>query len=76
MTNASQPRLFVTGSTGKLDRLVIAELIKRVPANRIVAGVRSVGFRLNALIDRPTTDDRQVAGKTVRDLAQFHPAGA
>ena len=42
MTDSNQPRLFVTGSTGELGRLVIAELLKRVPANRIVAGVRSV----------------------------------
>lgn len=42
MTNSNQPRLFVTGSTGELGRLVISELLKRVPASSIVAGVRSV----------------------------------
>lgn len=39
--HASQPRLFVTGSTGELGRIVIRELLKRVPASRVVAGVRS-----------------------------------
>lgn len=34
-------RLFVTGSTGELGRLVIDELLKRVAPARIVAGVRS-----------------------------------
>ncbi|HVI53198.1 MAG TPA: SDR family oxidoreductase [Candidatus Sulfotelmatobacter sp.] len=42
MTHSNQPRLFVTGSTGALGRLVIMELLKRVPASRIVAGVRSL----------------------------------
>ncbi|OWZ92276.1 NAD(P)-dependent oxidoreductase [Sinorhizobium sp. LM21] len=41
MTHDTQPRLFVTGSTGQLGRLVIEELLKRVPASSIVAGVRS-----------------------------------
>ncbi|PYB72302.1 SDR family oxidoreductase [Rhizobium wuzhouense] len=41
MTYHTQPRLFVTGSTGELGRLVIEELLNRVPANSIVAGVRS-----------------------------------
>ncbi|MCW8143052.1 SDR family oxidoreductase [Agrobacterium tumefaciens] len=41
MTHDIPPRLFVTGSTGQLGRLVIEELLKRVPANCIVAGVRS-----------------------------------
>lgn len=41
MTDKSKPRLFVTGATGQLGQLVIRELLKRVPANRIVAGVRS-----------------------------------
>lgn len=36
-----QTRLFVTGSTGELGRLVIGELLKRVPSGGIVAGVRS-----------------------------------
>lgn len=43
MANFSQPRLFVTGATGQLGRLVIHELLKRVPASSIVAGVRSIG---------------------------------
>lgn len=41
MTHDTQSRLFVTGSTGQLGRLVIEELLKRVPASSIVAGVRS-----------------------------------
>lgn len=41
MTTA-EPRLFVTGATGHLGRLVIAALLKRVPAGTIVAGVRSL----------------------------------
>lgn len=41
MSNNTQPRLFVTGATGQLGRLVVRELLKRVPASRIVAGVRS-----------------------------------
>jgi NAD(P)H dehydrogenase (quinone) len=41
MTHDNQPRLFVTGATGQLGRLVIRELLKRVAANSIVAGVRS-----------------------------------
>lgn len=39
---SAETRLFVTGSTGELGRLVIGELIKRVPPGRIVAGVRSL----------------------------------
>lgn len=42
MKNADAPRLFITGSTGELGRLVVSELLKRVPASSIVAGVRSV----------------------------------
>lgn len=41
MTHDTQPRLFATGSTGQLGRLVIEELLKRVPSSNIVAGVRS-----------------------------------
>lgn len=40
-TESGQTRLFVTGSTGQLGRLVIGELLKRVSPARIVAGVRS-----------------------------------
>ncbi len=40
MTPFSAPRLFVTGATGQLGRLVIAALLKTVSASRIVAGVR------------------------------------
>jgi NAD(P)H dehydrogenase (quinone) len=41
MASSSQPRLFVTGATGQLGRLIIHELLKRVPASSIVTGVRS-----------------------------------
>lgn len=41
MAGSSLSQLFVTGSTGQLGRLVVAELLKRVSADRIVAGVRS-----------------------------------
>jgi len=41
MTQDNQPRLFVTGANGQLGRLVIQNLLKRVPASNIVAGVRS-----------------------------------
>lgn len=41
VAGSSQTRLFVTGSTGELGRLVIGELLKRVPPGRIVAGVPS-----------------------------------
>lgn len=41
VTGSGRSRLFVTGSTGELGRLVIRELLKRVPPGRIVAGVRS-----------------------------------
>jgi NAD(P)H dehydrogenase (quinone) len=40
--STSEPRLFVTGATGQLGRLVIEALLKRVPADTIVAGVRSL----------------------------------
>ena len=34
------PKLLVTGATGQLGGLVIAELLKSVPAANVVAGVR------------------------------------
>lgn len=52
MTNSNQPRLLVTGSTGALGHLVISELLKRVPARSIVAGVRSVAPSHNHLYRR------------------------
>jgi len=36
----STPRLFVTGATGQLGRLVIDALLETVPASSVVAGVR------------------------------------
>ncbi|MGX5777561.1 SDR family oxidoreductase [Methylorubrum zatmanii] len=41
MTISASPRLFVTGATGQLGRLVIDALLRQVPADSIVAGVRS-----------------------------------
>ncbi|MDH4992354.1 SDR family oxidoreductase [Aquamicrobium lusatiense] len=41
MSDNTQPRLFVTGATGQLGRLIVRELLRRVPASHIVAGVRS-----------------------------------
>jgi NAD(P)H dehydrogenase (quinone) len=43
MTSSTHPRLFVTGATGQLGRLVIDGLLRTVPASRIVAGVRNAG---------------------------------
>ncbi|GJE25599.1 SDR family oxidoreductase [Methylobacterium organophilum] len=40
MSDASSPRLFVTGASGQLGRLVVDALLTRVPAERIVAGLR------------------------------------
>lgn len=41
MTTSSKP-VFVTGASGKLGRLVLSELLKKLPADRIVAGVRDL----------------------------------
>lgn len=40
MTSSAHPRIFVTGATGQLGRLVIGALLQNIPATRIVAGVR------------------------------------
>lgn len=40
MTATSQPRLLVTGASGQLGRLTIEALLRRVPAARVVAGIR------------------------------------
>jgi NAD(P)H dehydrogenase (quinone) len=40
MTSPAHPRIFVTGATGQLGRLVIGALLQNIPATRIVAGVR------------------------------------
>lgn len=42
MTLSAAPRLFVTGATGQLGRLVIDALLRQVPADSLVAGVRSL----------------------------------
>ena len=41
MTSDNQPRLFITGTTGQLGRLVIRALLKRTAPNTIVGSVRS-----------------------------------
>ncbi|MGI4801129.1 MAG: hypothetical protein ACRYG8_45310, partial [Janthinobacterium lividum] len=41
LAGESLPRLFVSGSTGELGRIVVDKLLERVSADRIVAGVRS-----------------------------------
>jgi uncharacterized protein YbjT (DUF2867 family) len=48
--------IVVTGATGHLGRLVIAALLKKVPASGIVAAVLfDNGHQLSKLINRPTT---------------------
>ncbi|MES1150771.1 MAG: NAD(P)H-binding protein, partial [Dongia sp.] len=37
----SNPKILVTAASGQLGRLVLAELLKSVPADRIVAGARN-----------------------------------
>jgi NAD(P)H dehydrogenase (quinone) len=39
----STPKILVTAASGALGRLVVAELLKSVPAERIVAGARDTG---------------------------------
>ena len=43
MTLSSHTRLFVTGATGQLGRLVIQDLLRTVPAAQVIAGVRDAG---------------------------------
>lgn len=43
MSDPSNAKFFVTGATGQLGRLVVDALLERVPADRIVAGVRTPG---------------------------------
>src|SRR5512138_2003600 len=55
--------IVVTGATGRLGRLVVGELLKRVPAGRIVAGTRHPEraadlARLGVSIRRADYDDR------------------
>ena len=40
MSSNHPTRLFVTGATGQLGRLVVEALLRTVPPGRIVAGVR------------------------------------
>ncbi|MBG0810189.1 SDR family oxidoreductase [Methylosinus sp. H3A] len=40
MTSIATPRIFVTGATGQLGRLVIHALLRSAPATQIIAGVR------------------------------------
>lgn len=56
--------IVVTGATGKLGRHVIDELLKTVPAEKIVAGVRNV----------EKAADLAALGVTVRELDYAKPA--
>ncbi|MCP1538457.1 SDR family oxidoreductase [Methylorubrum extorquens] len=56
--STSEPRLFVTGATGQLGRLVIEALVNRVPADTIVAGVRS--------LESAAAEDLRARGVTLR----------
>ncbi len=38
--SATQQRILVTGATGQLGHLVVAALLKRVPATQVIALVR------------------------------------
>lgn len=58
MSQIPSLRLFVTGATGQLGRLVIAALLRRVPAARIVAGVRQG--------EGPAAQDLRAQGVAVR----------
>jgi NAD(P)H dehydrogenase (quinone) len=68
----SDHRILVTAANGQLGRLTIAALLKRVPASRIVAGMRdpAAGADLKARgitvvaadYDRPDTLDAAMAG--------------
>jgi NAD(P)H dehydrogenase (quinone) len=58
MSQTFSQQLFVTGATGQLGRLVIAALLRRVPAARIVAGVRHG--------EAPAAQDFRAQGVTVR----------
>lgn len=68
-----QPKLFVTGATGQLGRLVIDALLERVPANAIVAGVRDLA-KDGAIALRERGVDTRVADytrpETLRDAFQ------
>ena len=58
MSQTPSPRLFVTGATGQLGCLVIAALLRAVPAGTIVAGVRNR--------DTPAAQDLAARGVEVR----------
>lgn len=68
----TQPRIFVTGASGQLGRLVVQHLLNAVPPGQVAAGVRSLeaGQDLQALgvavrvadYTRPDTLDAAFAG--------------
>ena len=70
--SAQPPRLLVTGATGQLGRLVVAELLKTVPAGRLSVVTRDPGKAADlaargvsvhaADFDHPETLDRAFAG--------------
>lgn len=75
--------IVVTGATGQLGRLVIASLLKRIPANQIVAAARtpSKAADLAALgvevreadYGKPATLAKALAGATSLLLISSHP---
>lgn len=66
----TSPRILVTGASGRLGRLVVQDLLRRVPPTQVVAAVRRPDGRLDALdvevrlgdYDQPDTPDAIFAG--------------
>jgi NAD(P)H dehydrogenase (quinone) len=66
----SSGKILVTGATGQLGTRIVQQLLKRVPADRIVAGGRNVakapqGVQFKVVdYDKPATLDAALAGVT------------
>ncbi|KQP31828.1 NAD(P)-dependent oxidoreductase [Methylobacterium sp. Leaf104] len=65
MSETTFPKLFVTGASGQLGRLVVAALLRRMPAARIVAGVRDT--------EAPAAQDLRAQGVEVRSADYARP---